>query len=324
VLSAVVQSATGMTTEAFAEANLFQPLGIARWYWNVDPQGISTGGWGLWLKPQDLARFGYLYLNQGRWIDRQIVPASWVADSCRRQIAAGQSWLSDSYGYQWWVDGLGYIMALGYGGQYLVLVPNRNLIMVLTSGLRREDFFIPEELLNTYVLPASASATPLPANSDGIAAMRQQVKALADPGTPTPLAPLPLMALRISDSVFQMAPSLVGWTSIELRFREGQDSALFIADGVTYQVGLDGTFRFSDPPATLQAPKDAVRMLRGRWTDASTFVIDFRIVARPNSYTENLYFQGDQLILREDDYLSSEQYVTSGYAQIRKSYRRKN
>ena len=92
----------------------------------------------------------------------------------------------------------------------------------------------------------------------------------------------------------------------------------------SYEVGLDGRFRFSDPPATLQGPRmRKSRMLRGRWSDANTFVIDFRVVSRPNSYTETLYFQGDQLTLTEDVYLSGDRYVTTGHAPIRKSHRRR-
>jgi hypothetical protein len=323
LLSAAVQGAMGMTTERFAAANLFQPLGIERWYWEVDPQGISVGGWGLWLKPSDLARFGYLYLNEGRWVDKQVVPSAWVTDSCSRQISAGQPWLSDYYGYQWWVDRLEYTMALGAGGQYVILVPKRNLIMITTSGLRLTDFFAPENLLNDYILPASGSNLPLPANPAGVATLKERISALADPGQPYPAPSLPDMALRISDRIYQMLPSPVGWTRISLSFREGQSSAVFTADDFAYHVGLDGMFRVTNPPSTLQVPKDAVRMLRGRWTDANTFVIEFLIAGRTSSYMETLFFQGDELFMREDVYISGDQYYTSGRAPVIKIAPRK-
>ena len=127
LLSAILQRSVGMTAEAFARQYLFQPLGITDWYWQSDPQGVSTGGFGLRLRPLDMARLGYLYLHHGNWNNRQVVPAQWCSESVKKQIAAGGQWLSDGYGYQWWVDDQGYYMALGYGGQYIIVVPNQQL-----------------------------------------------------------------------------------------------------------------------------------------------------------------------------------------------------
>jgi len=111
---------------------------------------------------------------------------------------------------------------------------------------------------------------------------------------------------------------------IRLIFREGQNSAWFVADGVAYAVDLDGLFRFTAPPAALQVPSDAARMLRGAWIDADTFVMDLRIVGRVSSYIETLQFQSDRLTLREDYYVSGDQYITSGFAPLKKHYRKKS
>jgi CubicO group peptidase (beta-lactamase class C family) len=104
LLSAIVQHATGMPAQSFAKTHLFSSLGITDWSWDSDPQGITQGFMGLALRLRDMAKFGYLYLNHGLWENRQVVPATWVSDSVRKQIDAGSMWMSDGYGYQWWVD----------------------------------------------------------------------------------------------------------------------------------------------------------------------------------------------------------------------------
>jgi CubicO group peptidase (beta-lactamase class C family) len=176
LLSAVLERSVGMKAEDYAKEKLFKPLGIHDWRWQSDPQGISTGGFGLWLTPRDMARFGLLYLHHGRREKQQIVPAEWVSESVKKQIDAGGIWLSDGYGYQWWVDNEGYYMALGYGGQYIVVVPDRNLVMVATATLVPQEFFAPENLLKDYIVPASRASRPLPPNPPSVDAMNDLIR----------------------------------------------------------------------------------------------------------------------------------------------------
>jgi CubicO group peptidase (beta-lactamase class C family) len=89
--------------------------------------------------------------------------------------------LSDGYGYQWWVDAAGYYMALGYAGQYIVVVPEKALVVVFTSDLSESNFFVPESLLKQFIIPAAESSTPLPANPHGVALLESHIKSLASP-----------------------------------------------------------------------------------------------------------------------------------------------
>jgi hypothetical protein len=114
------------------------------------------------LTPHDMAKIGWLYLNNGRWGDQQLVPEKWVTDSTRKHINAT---LFDGYGYQWWVTPGKYYAAVGYNGQFIFVVPDKNMVAVFTSVLDQVDFFIPEELLNRYVIPAVVSDNPLPENA---------------------------------------------------------------------------------------------------------------------------------------------------------------
>lgn len=183
LLSAIIQETTGMSAAEFAEERLFGPLGISDVVWPSNPHGISIGWGELRMRPHDMAKIGYLYLNGGEWGGEQIVPASWVAASTRRHISAT---LQDGYGYQWWVADDGVYMALGYAGQFIFVVPEKALVVVITSDLEERDFYIPQELLNGFIVPAAESSTPLPANPDGVALLEASIAALSPATTPTP------------------------------------------------------------------------------------------------------------------------------------------
>jgi CubicO group peptidase (beta-lactamase class C family) len=116
LLSAILTETTGMSAHEFADKHLFGPLGIADVIWPTNPQGINIGWGELKMRPQDLAKIGYLYLRGGEWDGEQIVPSLWVEESTRKHISGT---LEDGYGYQWWVDDSGIFMAVGYAGQFI-------------------------------------------------------------------------------------------------------------------------------------------------------------------------------------------------------------
>jgi metal-dependent hydrolase (beta-lactamase superfamily II)/CubicO group peptidase (beta-lactamase class C family) len=178
LLSAILQEATGKSAAEFADEHLFGPLGIDDVTWPSNPQGISIGWGEVQMQPHDMARLGHLYLSQGRWGDQQIIPPDWVERSIRKQIPAT---LQDGYGYQWWVSQRGYYMALGYAGQFIFVVPGLDLVVVFLSDLEERDFYVPQQLLDGYIIPAARSVEPLAANPDGAAELEARTNALAGP-----------------------------------------------------------------------------------------------------------------------------------------------
>ncbi|MEN8242369.1 MAG: serine hydrolase [Chloroflexota bacterium] len=151
LLSAIVQENSGIQTALFAEQYLFTPLGIEEYFWEQDPAGYSLGFSELYLKPGDMARFGYLYLHGGKWGEQQIISPEWVAESTRFKIEAT---LQDGYGYQWWIDSAGYYMALGYRGQFIFVLPEFDMVVVFVSDPEVGDFDAPEYLLTEFIIPA--------------------------------------------------------------------------------------------------------------------------------------------------------------------------
>jgi CubicO group peptidase (beta-lactamase class C family) len=178
LLSAIIQETTGMNASAFAEEHLFGPLNITDLEWASNPQGITIGWSDVRMRPHDMAKFGYLYLNDGQWDGEQVVPSDWVQASTRKHQSAT---LQDGYGYQWWVADNDVYMALGYGGQFIVVVAEQALVVVFTSDLSESNFYVPQNLLNDFIIPAAKSAAPLPANPDGVALLEARIQALVNP-----------------------------------------------------------------------------------------------------------------------------------------------
>ncbi len=169
-----------MKTLDFAVKYLFEPLGIKDIIWPTSPQGV-TPGWGeMQLKPHDMARFGLLYLNKGCWGDRQIVPSAWVEVSMRRHIDAE---LFDYYGYQWWVDSAGYYMAVGYKGQRIFIILEKDMVVVFTGNLTGSEGLIPKKLLDSYIIPAATSDKALPQNTADNIQLDALVKSVAQEAT---------------------------------------------------------------------------------------------------------------------------------------------
>ena len=178
LLSAIITETTGMNALEFAKEHLFGPLGITDVIWPTNPQGINMGWGELRMLPHDLAKIGYLYLMGGQWEVVQIVPSSWVEDSTRKHISAT---LEDGYGYQWWVDDSGIYMALGYGGQFIFVVPEKDMVVVFMSDLSERDFYVPQVLLGDYILPAAKSSEPIPNDPVAESSLRLGIEDLSNP-----------------------------------------------------------------------------------------------------------------------------------------------
>ncbi len=181
-LTALVHHKGGVNPGELAKERLFDPLGIPfeplsepqnyqTWndykiplpqQWQRDPQGIETGSFGLFLTARDMAKFGYLYLNRGRWENEQLLPASWVEASTRdhEKNIYGRY----SYGYQWYltkVDGEAAFLASGFGGQIIGVVPSVDLVVVLkyeaenprhpVSGTAHDDMHLFELVVRAVI-----------------------------------------------------------------------------------------------------------------------------------------------------------------------------
>ena len=139
MLSAIVQKTTGQTVLDYLRPRLFDPLGIKHPVWATNYQGISLGGYGLRVRTEDLAKFGQLYLQQGQWHGKQLLSKDWVAMATSRQTSNGSNPDSDwnqGYGFQFWRCRHHAYRGDGAFGQYCVVMPDQDAVVVINSGVQ--------------------------------------------------------------------------------------------------------------------------------------------------------------------------------------------
>ena len=158
VLGHIVSTRSGMLLDDYAAANLFASLGIQQSRWRRSPDGLATGGGGLWLTPRDAAKFGTLYLQGGTWNGARVVPAEWVEQSQQRVGALA----GDGYGFLWWKRAFPYrgntvesYFTSGNGGNFIFVFPTLELVVVFTgSNYNSSRMQRPFEIVTWKVLTA--------------------------------------------------------------------------------------------------------------------------------------------------------------------------
>jgi CubicO group peptidase (beta-lactamase class C family) len=179
MLSAIVQKATGQNLLEYLTPRLFEPLGIEHPTWEKSPQGISTGGYGLSIRTEDIAKFGQLYLQKGQWQGKQLVPAAWVEAATARQTSNGSNPKSDwdqGYGYQFWRSRHGAYRGDGAFGQYCIVLPEHDAVIAITSCVR--DMQAVLNLVWDKLLPG-LKAESLPADEETNRKLQSTLKDLA-------------------------------------------------------------------------------------------------------------------------------------------------
>lgn len=166
LLSGILSKASGMSTFEFAKKYLFEPVGIVINDWVRDPQGIYFGGNDMFFTTRNMAALGLLYMNNGKLNNQQIVTEAWVKSSLLYSGGSTGVWGSLSkagYGYLWWLGQLAgqkIFFALGYGGQYIICVPDQNMIIAATSnpyidwGISDEHEREVLQIISDYIIPS--------------------------------------------------------------------------------------------------------------------------------------------------------------------------
>jgi len=153
LLGGVIEQTTGYSVIDFAEEYLFNPIGIKLFtWWRVPASGQYGCGGGLYLKPRDMARFGYLYLNNGTWNETQVISSEWVNVSTQMYYDTG-SWYH--YGYTWWgVPGYTFYEATGHYEQKIYVIPEEDIVVVFTGNIQDEDWHPSDYFVIECIIPS--------------------------------------------------------------------------------------------------------------------------------------------------------------------------
>ena len=135
VLSCIVRECSGMGLTEFLRPRLFAPLSMGRLHWEKSPQGMEKGGWGLYLFPEDMAKLGQLFLQEGVWGGRRLVPREFLEEMCSPQMATPPEMGEQGYGFQLWMGKRpGSYLCNGILGQNIIVLPDVDMVVVATGG----------------------------------------------------------------------------------------------------------------------------------------------------------------------------------------------
>lgn len=300
MLSAIVQKVTGVTVLEYLRPRLFEPLGFKDPVWIASPQGITTGAYGLSVRTEEIARFGELYLRNGRWNGKQLIPASWVQQATAMQTSNGSAPTSDwdqGYGYQFWRSRHNSFRGDGAFGQYCLVIPELDAVVAITSGVRNMQQVM--NLVWDKLLPAMKPGR-LPENP----AARRQLEArlaalkvkLPNGSTSSPIS------ATVSGKWFEFSENDRGIKAVSLDFNSptlivrtatGETRLTITGDAWSKGRGLfsNGLDRL------LSVPANPLTATSGAWTSPDTFTVKIVLYETPYYSTLNFKFDGDRLLI---------------------------
>ena len=299
--SAIVQRVTHQTVLDYLTPRLFAPLGIKGMKWETCPHGINTGGWGLSIQTEGMAKFGQFLLQKGKWNGEQLLPAAWVEEATRFHIQqpggdkkdrpkAQNDWLQ-GYGYQFWrCQGTGF-RGDGAFGQFTIVLPEQDAVIVMTSENKNMQGQL--DLVWKHLLPA----------------IDAKARQAADLGKLKTLALVPQQGRKTSAAAvnkkFKLEDNGLGLKDVSFAF--GDNACTVTADDHMIICGLEfwqrGAAAFPGTPPRLISggmPKKTMPCLiaaSAAWTDEGTLVMQWRYYETPHSDTVTCVFDGDNVTI---------------------------
>ena len=214
LLSAIVQKITGKTVLELLNERVFHPMGITDVEWELCPDGIVTGGWGIYLSSHSQALFGQLLLQQGEWNGKQLISKQWVKEMMSVHVVRD----ANDYGYQIWLcEYPGAWRADGAFGQYIIIVPQKNMVVVLNQCSRSKGWPERGNIWNTVVKHAmgcTIEATPAGLKEVADYEANAQLPVLQGDS-------ISAIAKRYDGKTFTLDKNKLGWKSIKFTFKNG-------------------------------------------------------------------------------------------------------
>ena len=293
MLSAIVQKQTGQTVEDYLRPRLFEPLGITQPVWNTNFQGISLGGYGLSVRTEDIARFGQLYLQKGKWQGKQLLSKEWVEMATSKQVSNGSNPKSDwdqGYGFQFWRSRHGAYRGDGAFGQYCIVLPEQDAVIAITSGVK--DMQGVMNLIWEKLLPQMQPQSLRPFE-DGDKLKAKLASLTVRPAEGSGTSPL---AAKISGRKFVFPANERKMEAVTIT-SDKTGSAVTVAiqeNGVTHQFASRPQ-QWQRDPGSFGTYLDQPAAATSAWASEDTFVVKQCFTETPYYVTHKLRFDGNQL-----------------------------
>ena len=333
MLSAIVQKVTGQPILEYLKPRLFAPLGIKDMDWENDTKGINTGGWGLRLKTEDMAKFAQLFLQKGKWQGKQILPAAWIEEASTVKIMqdpkAPQSkkdssdWLQ-GYGYQMWRCRNNAYRGDGAFGQYMIVMPDQDAAIAITA----ETLDMQDELnlVWKFLLPAFKN-TALPLDESNHAKLKATLQSLSLPAaTKNNVVP----AENISGKQYVFAPNDVHLKRISFSFENEKCRVNLETDTANFLLSFGAAKWVADttskpvPSLTAGAIENTAFLYPAKtmgsytWKDNHSLYLWLRYIESPHSEKFTIHFNENKLTIdieKSFDFGSRKKTVTAEMGQ---------
>lgn len=293
MLSAIVQRVAGVTLLDYLQPRLFEPLGIQGATWETCPLGINTGGWGLKIKTEDIARFGQMYLQGGDWQGQRILPEAWVQAATSAQVSNAPNENPDwaqGYGYQFWRCQHNAYRGDGAFGQYCLVMPDQEAVLAITAGVGNMQQVL--DLVWEHLLPAMQPAA-LPADESAQCELSRTLAGLSlSPQAGAPTSPV---AAQVSGNKYVIEANAQRVQSISLDLTPAGSTLTVRAGRRKHQVNC-GNGVWVEGMTTLDEGQPRPVAASGAWTADDTYTIKLCFYETPFCPTITCRFDQDRLI----------------------------
>lgn len=307
MLSAIIQKVTGKTVAEYLKPRLFDPLEIKEFDWENNPQGINTGGWGLRVKTEDMAKFAQLFLQKGKWNGKQILSEEWVKEATSAHILQNPNadeklksendWVQ-GYGYQMWRNRFNSFRGDGAYGQFMLVLPEQDAVVIITA----ESNNLQEELnlVWEHLLPAF-QPNAIPEN-------KTAYQKLKDLENNISIEPLKSGIFPKIDKAFSFADNKDKYQSVAFKSKGEKLEINLVVDGKTYPFEFTSgkwnhqeTMRIQ-PTSDMKSLTDSFKLYPAkiansfRWNDQKTLELKTIYLETPHSHVVTIHFNDDSLI----------------------------
>ncbi len=315
MLSAIIQKITGQTLLQYLTPRLFKPLGIKNIDWETDLKGINTGGWGLRVKTEDMAKFAQLFLQKGKWQGKQILPLGWAEEASSVKIIqhldmpeekrAASDW-EQGYAYQMWRCKNNAYRGDGAFGQYMIVMPDQDAVIAITA--ETSDMQGEIDLVWKYLLPAMHQGK-LPKNKVDA---RQLQQTLANLALPAAAKQTSNFAQQIDGKTYTLTTEESPFRNIKFNFsNDGNCHVILKGDTATYSLNFGLGSWISDltnkPGPSLTAGAKEIRAMlvpakvagSYTWIDDHRLALTLRYIESPHTEKFVCEFDGNKITLHQ-------------------------
>lgn len=296
MLSAILQKITGEKLVDYLTSRLFEPLNIQKPRWDECPKGINTGGWGLSITTEDIAKLGQLYLQKGKWNGQQLISKNWAKMATAKQVSNGSDPHNDwnqGYGFQFWQCRHNAYRGDGAMGQFCIVLPELDAVVAITSGTNRMGEVM--KLVWEELLPAMQN-NPLPNNPAALAELKSKTSdlklAIVKGNDHSPIAK------KISKKTYTLNENALGIQSIKFNLHKTAPSITIIGKNGENNLKI-GTAEYEKNEIVQHLPytenlQKAVAA-NGAWISPNVYQVRIHLYKMPDRMTYTFRFEDNQL-----------------------------